>query len=221
MVVLAANIWSQSNCFCDLALRETLGAFAGLQHNVAFFDFPQTVLSGLGFNDHKVNCNVRLQIRLVVLSIDILLHQTNNNSCLLVHSQAVLRIVEPLVIRVNDVHTNTLVLLSVGLLFLILLLMHCWIRASVRITLPFSVNRVLGPSLWKNLANIQAVEVRLPVFESHPPIVVLVELVVQKQLEALVIIPSFVFIRKTTLPFSALGAPGITGVEHLKLVLLC
>jgi hypothetical protein len=42
------------------------------------------------------------------------------------------------------------------------------------------VDRILRPGLRKNLTNIQAVEMRLPVFESHPPVVILIELVIQK-----------------------------------------
>lgn len=97
------------------------------------------------------------------------------------HCKPVLGVIEPLVIRVDNVHMHTLLLLlPVSLLFFVFFLMHGGIRTTIRVAFPLTVDRILRPGLRKNLANIQAVEMRLPVFESHPPVVILIELVIQK-----------------------------------------
>ena len=97
------------------------------------------------------------------------------------HCKPVLGVIEPLVIRIDNMHMHTLLLLlPISLLFFIFLLMHGGIRTTIRVAFPLTVDRILRPGLRKNLTNIQAVEMRLPVFESHPPVVILIELVIQK-----------------------------------------
>ena len=97
------------------------------------------------------------------------------------HCKPVLGVIEPLVIRVDNVHMHTLLLLlAVSLLFFVFFLMHGGIWTAIRVAFPLTVDRILRPGLRKNLTNIQTVEMRLPVFKSHPPVVILIELVIQK-----------------------------------------
>ena len=83
----------------NLSLGKALATFGSLQHDVVPVDFPKAIALRSDSYNHEVNRNVGS-----LASVHILLHQRDYHLSLLLHTQAVLRVVEPLVIGVQVNH---------------------------------------------------------------------------------------------------------------------
>ena len=134
------------------------------------------------------------------------MHETDDDLSLLGHSEAVLRIVEPLVIGVK-VHFRVLRLfISVS---------KSWVRSTMSDTFPFSMDRELSPGAWEDLANVDLIIVCLPVLVLHPPVTIVLELIVKLFSKLCLVIPSFVFITEATIPLARAGSPRIPDANKL------
>jgi hypothetical protein len=71
----------------------------------------------------------------------------------------------------------------------------------------------LSPGAWENLANIDSVVVSLPVLETDPEVAIQLERVIKTLLETLIVIPSFIFICKWTVPNALALTPRVPHVN--------
>jgi hypothetical protein len=55
--------------------------------------------------------------------------------------------------------------------------------------LPLALNGELMPGVWEDLANIDLVEVLLPVLPGHPPVSIIFELIIQLLSQVLLVVP--------------------------------
>ena len=74
-------------------MLESLQALSSFEDDVFSVDLPESITPGFDSHDDKVYWYVRL-----FGDVNILLHQTDNDLCLLVNCKPVLWIIEPLVI---------------------------------------------------------------------------------------------------------------------------
>jgi hypothetical protein len=88
------------------------------------------------------------------------------------------------------------------------------VRTSSSITFPLSCYRKLTPGLREKLAHINAIEMSLPVFPSHPPVTIILKGVVKTFAYHLVFIPGFIFILEFSFPFTM--SPGVSYTKKLK-----
>ena len=213
--------WIQNHCLCDLSLWQSLCPDACFQNNILFFYFPQSILLWFYSDYHKVDRDIGF-----VACARVFLHETDDNGRFFVDRQTILRVVEPFIICINFVLFHADFFLSCGLasfrlsffLFILNFFRCCWVRTTIWISFPFSVNWELAPRFWKDFAHIQSVEVSLPVFKSHPPVIVLVELVAKLGFKPLVIIPSLIFITELSSPLTSSTSPGVSWVDHLEVI---
>ena len=77
----------------DLSLLEPLQALSRLEDDIFSVNLPESITPRFDPHDDKVYWYVRL-----LCDVNILLHQTDDNLCLLVHCEPVLWVIEPLVI---------------------------------------------------------------------------------------------------------------------------
>jgi hypothetical protein len=71
----------------------------------------------------------------------------------------------------------------------------------------------LSPGAWENLANIDSVVVSLPVLETDPEVAIQLKRVIKTLLETLIVIPSFIFICKWTVPNALALTPRVPHVN--------
>ena len=93
MYIFLVMSWLKPNSGGDLSLLESLQALSSFEDDVFSVDLPESITSGFDPHDDKVYWYVRL-----FCDVDILLHQTDDDLCLLVDCKPVLWIIEPLVI---------------------------------------------------------------------------------------------------------------------------
>mmetsp|Transcript_32336 Transcript_32336/g.40072 ORF Transcript_32336/g.40072 Transcript_32336/m.40072 type:complete len:205 (-) Transcript_32336:20-634(-) len=188
----------------DFALFESLQTLGRLENDVVAVDLPEPLALGAYAHDQEVDGNVGL-----VAKGHIFLHERDNDLRFLGHGQAVLRVVEPAIVRVQ-VHFRVLRLfVAVG---------EGGVGTTGRDALPLSANRELLPRVGENLAHVDLIVVGLPVFVVHPPVSVIFERVTELFAQFKLVIPSLVFIAEPASPLARTRAPGISNVEQLKLV---
>ena len=145
----------------DLTLAETLSIVSGLQDNIVLINFPKTIALRLDSNHEEVDRDVASLGDLLVL-----LHETNDQVGLLGDRDAELRVVKPLVVRVDL--DDSVLGLFIGLGF-------DGVRTASRVTAPLAMNRVLRPGRREDLTQVDLVEVGAEVLELHPPVTVIFE----------------------------------------------
>jgi hypothetical protein len=84
------------------------------------------------------------------------------------------------------------------LLWFLELLWRIWTTGSV--ASPFSSDGVLRPCRWEDLTKVDHAEESTEVIEAHPPVAITLELVVQLFLQALEVVPCFIFIAELASP---------------------
>lgn len=161
--------------FCYLSVTKSLSSGTSIQNNVFCLYFPKTVFFWFYSDHHEVHSNIRLS-----WGVKIFLHEAYNNSSFFIDRKSVLRIVKPFVVGVNFMLYYSAKFFCFFLhFFCFLIFCNCRIRTSIWISLPFTIDWKLRPRFRENSANVKPVEVRFPVFESHPPVIISAKFVFQ------------------------------------------
>lgn len=199
--------WREPKCARNFTLLEALEAFGSFELNVVTVDLPESVTLRFNSDDQEVDGDVGLLAERAIL-----LHQTDNDLCLFRNGKAVLRIVKPLVIRV-EVH--------LGVLGFLVTISECRVGSTMGDSFPLAHDRELCPSAWENLAHIDLVIVFFPSLVVHPPVTIVFELIAERVSELGLVVPSLIFVTESTIPFTWSGTPRIPNVEQLKLLSRC
>jgi len=151
----------------NFALAKPLEALGSLQHDILLVNFPKTVSFGANSHNEEVDWNVRF-----LRNIFIFLHERNDDLRFLGHTQSILRIVEPLLVRVL---LHVVCQRVLGFFFAV---EEHWHGTSTSDSLPLAMDGELSPGGRENFAHVHLVVVGFPIFEVHPPVAVILELVV-------------------------------------------
>ena len=196
--------WVEPEGASDFSLLEALETLGSLILDVVSVHFPKSVTLRLNSHDEEVNGNVSL-----LAQSKILLHQTDDDLSLFGHSEAVLRVVEPLIVGVE---------VDLGVLGLFITISEGRVGTTVSDALPLSMNGVLRPGAREDLADIDLVVVSLPVLVVHPPVSIVLETISEIVTKLKLIIPSLIFVTEATIPFTGSRSPRVPDVDELKLV---
>ena len=97
--VLLVMDWTQRKRLRQLAVLEAVCSLRSLENNVVLLDLPKAIALGFNANYHEVDVGVGL-----VLDGLVLLHETDDDCGILVHSQSVLWVVEPFFVGISFNH---------------------------------------------------------------------------------------------------------------------
>jgi hypothetical protein len=152
--------------------------------------------------DHEIDWNV-WSLRYLF----IFLHKTDDQICSFLYTYSELWVVEPSIIGI---------ILDI---FLFPIFSFSWlsiyrVRTTCSVSGPFSIDGVLGPVRWEDLAKIHFVEMCKEIIRFHPPVTIILENVVELFFKTFMIIPSFIFICEFTCPLSA--TPRVSDSDKLK-----
>ena len=197
----------QPECARDFTLLKALQTLGRLELNIITIDLPKAIPLRFHSHDEEVDGDVGLFAK-----SEILLHQTDDHLRLLCNGEAVLGVIEPLVIGV-EVHLRVLrLLVTIG---------EGGVGSTVSDVLPLTHDRELLPGAGEDLANVHLVVVLFPCLVVHPPVTIVFELVAELLSQFGLIIPSLILITESSVPLARAGTPRVSNVEELKLLRGC
>ena len=152
-------LWCQPATLSNFSLSKSLKTFRCLKDYIFLFDFPKTISLWLDSYHHEINWDIWS-----FWNFFILLHQTDDQVCLLGYRDSELWIVKPSFISI--------VLWTWIFIFFIILSIN-WIWTTSGISCPFTIDRELIPCCWENFAEIDFIKVCAEIFIFHPPITII------------------------------------------------
>ena len=137
-------LWGKPTILSDFSLAKSLQAFGCLKHNIIFIYFPKSISFRFDSHYQEIDRNIW-----PFGDFFIFLHQADNQICLLRYTDSKLRIIEPSIISI---------ILWALVFVLFILLCFYRVRPTCGVSIPFAVNRVLGPGCWEYFAKIYFIE---------------------------------------------------------------
>ena len=136
----------------------------------------------------------------------ILLHKREYQISLLGDTDSKLWVVKPLIICID---------LDGSSFSLLIFLRLDWVWATSSLLVPLAVDSVLRPGAGEDLAEVNLVEVGHEVAVPHPPVAVVLKLVIELLPETLVVVPSLIIITEGSIPLA--GLPRVSNSNHKQL----
>ena len=170
----------------DLPLSEDLSTTSRLHDHIILVHLPQSFFLTRRSDNQEVDWSVPLATHLLVF-----LHQTEVHLSLLRDSEPELWVVEPFVVGVHPGRSLRILIVTIDL---------PWIGTTSSLSLPRISDGVLLPRRREDLTNIQLVEMSCKVLKRHPPGAILLEGVLQRVFETLILVPSFILVTELAIP---------------------